>query len=139
MPLKVSDDIGEPTLNLTPMIDIVFLLIIFFMVGTQFAERERQLDVQLPTVSDAQPLTSRPDEIVVNVIDAEVVAVRSEKMSLATLEASLREAKKNYPDQTVVVRGSGPDPYQHVMGVLEVCHRANISHIALANRVQEEP
>ena len=51
-------------LQMTPMIDIVFLLIIFFMVGTQFTEQERQFDVQVPSVSDAPPLTSRPDEIV---------------------------------------------------------------------------
>ena len=47
-------------LQMTPMIDIVFLLIIFFMVGTQFTEQERQFDVQVPSVSDAPPLTSRP-------------------------------------------------------------------------------
>ena len=49
MPLK-TETVEEPTLNLTPMIDIVFLLIIFFMVGTQFAQMENQYDIQLPTI-----------------------------------------------------------------------------------------
>ena len=62
MPLK-TDTIEEPNLNLTPMIDIVFLLIIFFMVGTRFTEMERQYDIRLPTVSEALPLTNLPDEI----------------------------------------------------------------------------
>lgn len=138
MPLRVSDPSSEPSLNLTPMIDIVFLLIIFFMVGTQFAERERQFEVQLPTVSDSQPLTSRPDEIVVNVIGNGFVTIREERLSLVQLEVNLRAARNNYADQVVVLRGSGPDPYQDVMDVLATCHRAKISHIALANRLQDE-
>ncbi len=138
MPLKVSDPASEPSLNLTPMIDIVFLLIIFFMVGTQFAERERQFDVDLPTVSDAQPLTSRPDEIVVNVIGEGIVSVDDERLTLPELELKLRIAQQNYADQTVVLRGSGPDPYQQVVDVLATCHRAKITHISLANRLSDD-
>ncbi|MCA9079282.1 MAG: biopolymer transporter ExbD, partial [Planctomycetaceae bacterium] len=66
MPLK-TQAMEEPALNLTPMIDIVLLLVIFFLVGTQFTQAERQYEIDLPTVSDAQPLTALPDEIVVNV------------------------------------------------------------------------
>ena len=139
MPLKVTDTSSEPTLNLTPMIDIVFLLIIFFMVGTQFTEQERQFDVQVPSVSDAPPLTSRPDEIVVNVAPDGKVSIRDEQLTIKGLEQRLSEARENYPDQAVVVRGSGPDPYQNVMDVLTACHRAKISHISLANQLRESP
>ena len=51
MPLKTHQD-EQPTLNLTPMIDIVFLLIIFFMVGTKFAEMERTVQLEVPKVGD---------------------------------------------------------------------------------------
>lgn len=139
MPLRSADPADEPTLNLTPMIDVVFLLIIFFMIGTQFVQRERQFDVQLPTVSDAQPLTSRPDEIVVNVATAGRVVVRDQELDLEALRQMLDTARQNYPDQAVVVRGSGPDPYQHVMDVLTVCHQAKISHLSLASQLQNEP
>jgi biopolymer transport protein ExbD len=139
MPLKVADPTSEPTLNLTPMIDIVFLLIIFFMVGTQFSKQERQYEVQVPAVSDAPPLTSRPDEIVVNVAPDGQVSIRNEQMTIDTLEQRLKLARENYSDQTVVVRGSGPDPYQNVMDVLAACHRAKINHISLANRLRDTP
>ena len=66
MPLKVREH-EEPTLNLTPMIDVVFLLIIFFMVGARFTELEREFNINLPTVSEARPLTDPPDRIEVNV------------------------------------------------------------------------
>ncbi|MDA1163731.1 MAG: biopolymer transporter ExbD [Planctomycetota bacterium] len=139
MPLKVADPTSEPTLNLTPMIDIVFLLIIFFMVGTQFSKQESRYEVQVPAVSDAPPLTSRPDEIVVNVAPDGQVSIRNEQMTIDTLEQRLKLARENYSDQTVVVRGSGPDPYQNVMDVLAACHRAKIDHISLANRLQDTP
>lgn len=135
MPLQVADPAEEPGLNLTPMIDIVFLLIIFFMVGTHFTKPEQRTDVQLPTTSEAQPLTSLPDEIVINVIAKDRVVVRDEPLSLVQLEQSLKAAKANYADQAVVLRGSGPDPYQNVMDVLAVCSRVRISHISLASQL----
>lgn len=139
MPLKVADPNSEPTLNLTPMIDIVFLLIIFFMVGTQFTKQELHFDVQVPSVSDAPPLTNRPDEIVVNVSADGSVSILDELMTLAVLEQRLTDAVENYSDQSVVVRGSGPDPYQNVMDVLAACHRARVDHISLASRLRDMP
>ena len=59
MPIKTYQE-PEPTLNLTPMIDIVFLLIIFFMVGTEFTEMERQIELDLPAVKQFGALTFQP-------------------------------------------------------------------------------
>lgn len=137
MPLKAAETIEEPNLNLTPMIDIVFLLIIFFMVGTQFAELERQYDVQLPTVADAQPLTSLPDEIIINVRETGEISISGTELTLAELEAKLNAARENYADQAVVVRGDGTGPYQHVMDVLAVCYKAKINTVSLANRLKQ--
>jgi len=136
MPLKNTDTIEEPHLNLTPMIDIVFLLIIFFMVGTQFTEQERHYDIQLPTVSDAQPLTSVPDELIVNVLSDGTITLGDQVRTLDELESALRSAQQNYPDQSVIVRGDASGPYQHIMDVLAACHRAKISRISLANRLE---
>ena len=135
MPLK-TDTIEEPHLNLTPMIDIVFLLIIFFMVGTEFTELERQYDIKLPTVSDVQPITGRPDELVINVKSDGQVTVNGQERTLPQLEEELTRAKKSYADQAVVVRGEGEGRYQTVVDVLAICNRVNISVISLAWRMQ---
>ena len=137
MPLK-TETVDEPTLNLTPMIDIVFLLIIFFMVGTQFTQAERQYDVRLPTVSLPQPLTSLPDAIVVNVRKNGEIVVNSRVRSQSQLEDDLKQAKQNYADQAVVIRGEGEGPYQHIMDVLVICQRAQINTVSLANRLKAE-
>ncbi len=138
MPLKGAEPIEDPQLNLTPMIDVVFLLIIFFMVGTQFTQRERQFEVELPKVTDAQPLTSRPDDIVINVLKDGTIVVDGRPILLKQLEQLLREAQHNYPDQAVIIRGDAAGRYQSIMDVLAACHRANILHISLANRLEKK-
>ena len=137
MPLKTGT-VEEPKLDLTPMIDIVFLLIIFFMVGTQFTEMERQYDIQLPTVTDAKPLTNLPDDIIVNVSQNGEVTLQGEKKTLAELEKALKAAVKNFPGQSVVIRGDSTGPYQNVMNVLDICNRVNIRSVSLANRLSDE-
>lgn len=137
MPLKTGT-VEEPKLDLTPMIDIVFLLIIFFMVGTQFTEMERQYDIKLPTVSNAKPLTNLPDDIIVNVQKDGKISINGEQKSLSELELILATAKKNFPGQSVVIRGDSSGPYQNVMNILEICHRVKIRSVSLANRLRDE-
>ena len=94
MPLKTGT-MEEPNLNLTPMIDIVFLLIIFFMVGTQFTQQDEQFAVQLPTATTAQPMSAAPDSIVISVSRDGRVVMNGELTSLSDLEIDLEVAKKN--------------------------------------------
>ena len=53
--------------NLTPVVDVVFLLLIFFLVATRFDEEEREIGTRLPEVPEAQPLTISPNEVVINI------------------------------------------------------------------------
>lgn len=137
MPLKVEAP-DEPTMNMTPMIDVVLLLVIFFMVGTQFSEEENQFDIQLPTVAQAEPLTGGPDALTVNVQRDGSMLLNSRTVTASDLERELRAAQARYARQAVIVRGDGPGPYQHVMTVLDICRRAQIVNIQLANRVDAQ-
>ncbi|MCG6155471.1 ExbD/TolR family protein [Rubinisphaera margarita] len=137
MPLK-TEEVEEPVLNLTPMIDIVLLLIIFFMVGTRFSDAERQFEIELPTVSNALPLTDLPDEIVVSIAKSGEMFLGEQAITLEELESRLQQAKERYADQSVIVRGDAAGEYQNVMDVLAVCHRVGITNLSLANRVAEE-
>lgn len=137
MPLKV-ESVEEPSLNLTPMIDVVLLLVIFFMVGTQFAEEESEYDVTLPTVTHAQPLTAAPDELVVNVRRDGQIFLDRQAVSPRELLEQLRAARERYARQAVVVRGDAEGEYQNIMSVLDACRRAGIVNVQLANRVEDE-
>lgn len=136
MPLKV-DAPEEPSMNMTPMIDVVLLLVIFFMVGTQFAESESEYDIELPTVSTAQPLTGGPDALTIHVHREGTLRLGERVISARELERELRAARERYPQQTVIVRGDAQGPYQHVMTVLDLCRRARIVNVQLANRIDE--
>src|SRR5438105_1086215 len=102
MPLKV-EPLEEPYLNMTPLVDVILNLLIFFMLGTRFAEEERQVDIQLPSVSHAQPLTAPPDEIVINVFPDGHTVVNQETLAPRQLETMLRAAHQRYADQSVLI------------------------------------
>ena len=67
MAVKIKKGTAIGTLTLTPLIDVVFLLLIFFLVATRFAQEDRELDVMLPAASEAKPLTVQPKEMFINV------------------------------------------------------------------------
>jgi biopolymer transport protein ExbD len=136
MPLaRITDD--EPGLNLTPMIDVVFLLLIFFMVGTKFYELEREFDVQVPEVAQANPLTSAPEEIVVLIRRDGALFVGDDPTDLEALTRHLAAARARYVDQSVLVRGDGATAYQRIADVLGACARAGIRHLNLG--VKQRP
>lgn len=137
MPLK-TEELEEPVLNLTPMIDIMMLLIFFFMAGAKFVDNERQFEVNLPTVSEALPLSSLPDELVITVTKEGDLLFRGNDVTVEELETRLHQAVAHYADQAVVVRGDAQGYYQYVMDVLAVCHRVGVKNLSLANRVDEE-
>jgi biopolymer transport protein ExbD len=131
MPLKV-EPLEEPYLNMTPLVDVILNLLIFFMLGTSFAKDERQFDVELPTVSHAQSLTNPPDEIVVNVFADGHVVVNQKPLTAEELESLLVDARDRFADQAVMIRGDGKGNYQSIMDVLSVCQKAGIHNYSLA-------
>ncbi len=137
MPLKTGT-IEEPELNLTPMIDIVFLLIIFFMVGTQFTEPEEQFQIELPSSGAVQPLTKGPDALVVAVARDGRIMMGNKRYTIVELKTELEKARKNFPRQAVVIRGEGDGRYQTVVDVLAATNAAGIADIALAYKNEQK-
>ncbi|MEZ6131608.1 MAG: biopolymer transporter ExbD [Planctomycetaceae bacterium] len=131
MPLR-TDSLEEPQLNLTPMIDIVFLLIIFFMVGTRFSEIEQQYDIELPTAAAVEPMSSRPDALILNVARSGDITLNGERLSLAELQTKLEAARAAYAEQAVLIRGDGDGTYQAIVDVMDTCYRARIHRFSLA-------
>ena len=99
MPLKLNRD-DQTSINLTPMIDIVFLLIIFFMIGTRFSElneSERNIALNLPKVANGRALTIAPKKRVINVIENGQILLDQKVVSLQQLEKNLSDARTQYP------------------------------------------
>jgi biopolymer transport protein ExbD len=128
------------TLSLTPLIDVVFLLLIFFLVTSEFEEEERRLDIVLPSASSAVPMTSKPREIVVD-IDAEgMVYLSGEQTSLTELQRLLQVAVASNPtNQTVVIRADRATPFQPVVSVMDLCNKSGISDYSVTTQEGPQP
>ena len=137
MPLK-TEPLEEPSLILTPVIDIMFLLLIFFMVGTQFTEEESRFEIKLPMVSDTLAVTSLPDPATVSITAMGEIYLDGKPLGLPDLEKQLAAMKENYPGQAVLIRGDGATSYQEVIDVLSIVKRAGIGSVSLANRPRAE-
>jgi biopolymer transport protein ExbD len=131
MPLRTSLD-EQPSLNLTSMIDVLFLLIIFFMAGTQFTQAERKIGLKVPQVSDGGALAAVPEKKIVNVYRDGQITLDREPVTVDELSRRLNAAREQYPDLGVMVRGDGGGEFQHVATVLNACRKAGIIELGVA-------
>lgn len=134
MPLKTSVSEELPSVNLTPMIDVVFLLIIFFMVGTQFTKPEREIALKLPGVGGLTTMVSAPDRQEVAVTAVGQIIFEGQPVSVEQLVNRLQVLRLQYPDLKVTVRADGEAKHQFVVDVLEAARRAKVSDLTTAVR-----
>lgn len=134
MPLKTSQDDDLPAINLTPMLDVVFNLIIFFMVGSTLVDAEKSVAVKVPEVKHSQNLSAVPDKRIVNVYKSGQIALDSRDVSLDQLVAQLGSDRRQNPEMSITIRGDGESNFQHVASVLAGCRSAGIRDIAISVR-----
>jgi biopolymer transport protein ExbD len=138
MPLKTHQD-DIPAINLTPMIDIVFQLIIFFMVGARFTELEKKVDLSVPQVAGAAKLPRAPERRVINVYRDGRLELNRSPVSLDNLTRLLADDQRQYTDVGVVIRADAEGPFQHVAGVMTACRQAGISDLGISVRMATGP
>jgi len=138
MPLKTTID-EQPTLNLTSMIDVLFLLIIFFMVGTQFIVPERDIDLKVPEVSITGAMTDAPAKKIINVYADGRLVFDKQTVTLHELSQQLQSARSQYADLGVLVRGDAHAGFQTVAEVLNACKEAGIAELGISVRMASNP
>ncbi len=127
MTIKINKGKALDSLNMTPLIDVVFLLLIFFLVATRFAQDDRELPVQLPSAASAVPMTAEPTELVVNVNATGQYMILGERMALDKVESTLRRAVADNPiNQMVIIRGDRNVAFQAVVSVMDLCTKLKV-------------
>lgn len=136
MPIKTQQD-ELPALNLTPMIDVVFLLIVFFMCASKFSGDQRDIDLRLPEVAKADAANAAPKARQVAVYAGGRIALDREDVSLTQLTQKLAAAKAEQPGVGVVILGDAGCDFQHVADALAACKEAGISQLSVSVRVAQ--
>lgn len=121
--------------NMTPMIDVVFLLIIFFLVSSHLARQENRLPLDLPVASTFDPTDPEKAPLTIS-IDAQarwlVAGNVVDKDALRTILADLRE--KTGSDAAIRIRTDGAVQYQYVEPVLREAALSGVTDASIAVR-----
>ncbi len=127
-------------LQLAPMIDVLFLLLLFFIITWNSARRETEIEISVPAADKGeQPKRRTMSEIVINVRKGGEIYVEGEKLSEEQLLAKLQLIVQTFnSDQAVILRGDEKSEYQKVMNVLNTCQKAGIWNVSFATRPPED-
>jgi len=138
MPVAIKKGKALDLFNLTPMIDMVFLLLIFFLVSSEFAKDDaKEMPVDLPSASSALPMTAKPKVIYINVTSTGQFVVDEQLLSSKELESVLARAVRDNPlGQSAIIRADKQVAYQHVMGAMDACVKTHIKY-SLAAKGEE--
>ena len=127
MLIPVRGRSGDMGFNMTPMIDVVFLLIIFFLVSSHLAKQEAQMELPLPeAVSGAEANADARRRLTLNVLLDGQLVFAGRRVSLGQLETRLQEAVASEPGVEVRIRSDRGVPYRHIEPLMLACARAGI-------------
>jgi biopolymer transport protein ExbD len=121
MRLPAADQ-SEQGMHLTPLIDVVFLLLIFFLVATRFDEQEKLISIRLAEILQAQPVVAGPNEVIINVTRQGEYVVADRTMSEPNLMAFLHTVAVNNPGRrTVQIRADREVEFRYPLTVIGIC------------------
>lgn len=129
----------SPGFQLAPMIDIVFLNLIFFMVASVWAQWETKLGIDLPITDTGEHSRRQPGELIVNVDVQGRIFINDVEQTPATLQDLLLQVVRSYPDHQVIIRADRKTPYEAVVLVLDVCRQTGIWSISFASLPNPAP
>ena len=125
----------NPRLMIIPMIDVIFFLLVFFMMSTMFMVEQKVLPVTLPAATSAQVDTTRT--VAVTVLSDATLRFGEEPVSLAALETKIQLALSGNRDSRFVLRADRAVAYGRVVEVLDIFRKLNVQHLTVA--VEQRP
>jgi biopolymer transport protein ExbD len=127
-------------INLTPLIDVVFQLLIFFLVASNISDQEQKLKLDLPSVNEALPAMFQPQELVVNIDPDGKYFIDGKFYPLEQVEQILRRAQANNPlTQAVLVRADRATDWERVATLLNLLKQIGIKEYSAVLEEQEIP
>ena len=122
----------HPGIQLAPLVDVLLLLLIFFLLTWNAARNENELDVKVPKAASAKEKTATMGDVVVNVKTDGNVVVNRRTLTATELSDMLKNLVQLYPEQAVVIRGDETGAYKHIVNVLNICSESGVTNVAFA-------
>jgi len=117
---------------LAPMLDVLFLLLIFFATTSTYRAVEQQIAINLPVSQTAATDQPGRHDILININNDGSIIVSGGTVSLEQLHTMLKQLAVDYPDDRVIIRGDQLVPYGRVIGVMDAARAAGFGRIHFA-------
>ena len=127
-----------PNVPMAPLIDIIFLTLVFFMTMSVFTQMESEISVSVPKSKFSKEIVRSPGEIIINIKKDGTFIVNQNKLEQEALEVMLKKVSHLFPDQPVIIRADEETYHKNVVHVLDACARANIWDISFATNSTKE-
>lgn len=140
--MKFNTKVPEPIgFQLAPMLDVVFLLLIFFVVTQKFILNEQDLKVKVPTAPKSTEETSRAiNEMIINAREEDgdlVITIDRELHTLKSLKEMLEKQIGVDPNQPVRIRGDAQMSWQRMADVISTCSQAGVWNVSFSKQMPE--
>ena len=123
--------------QMSSLMDVIFLLLCFFVTTSVFSQWETEISITLPTAKSATVPGRMPGEIILNLSKDGTVSVNGQTLTLAEVTERLTRIAKLYPGQPVVIRADKETAYESLVGVIDACRTADVWNFSLATKDEE--
>lgn len=123
-----------PQFQMTAMMDVVFLLLCFFVASSVFSQWEYEVDLTLPTAKTGKMPDRLPGEVIINLSADGAVTVNQQTLTESELQTLLERVVKYFPGQPVILRCDESVSYKQLMQVIDACRAADVWNFSFATR-----
>lgn len=121
-----------PTFQMTAMMDVIFLLLCFFITTSVFSQWEYEIDISLPSAQSGKVPDRLPGEIIINIAKDGRIAINQQDLTLEALKSRLDRLARYFPGQPVVLRADKDTRYEDLIKVVDTCRKADIWNFSMA-------
>ena len=123
--------------QMSSLMDVIFLLLCFFVTTSVFSQWETEISISLPTAKSATVPGRMPGEIILNLDKDGTVSVNGQILTLAEVTERLTRIAKLYPGQPVVIRADKATAYDSLVGVIDACRTTDVWNFSLATKDED--
>lgn len=128
---------AEPSFQLAPMVDVMFILLAFFIASQIFARWEKEINIQLPTAATGVVPQRLPGEVIINIRQDGSFIVNEQNLTDSGLTSLLNRIVEMFPGQPVLIRADKKTAYQYIITALDLCRRSDIWNVSFATAVSD--